>query len=154
MVSLREKGSYIDRTFPENRIPVASYAPDARPWEKPAYVMLSGTSPAVPIVAGAVALMLQQDPTLTPDDVKLRLMESADQLAGASAYEQGAGLLNVDGADRALAATSRADGYTLPADLGDGTTVLGPDAVENWTKYAWTKYAWTKYKWTKYKWTK
>ena len=113
--------------------------------------MLSGTSTSVPIVAGAAALMLQKDPTLTPDDVKLRLMESADPLAGASAYEQGAGLLDVAGA---LAATSHADGYALSADLGDGATVLGPDAVEHWTKYAWTKYAWTKYKWTKYKWTK
>jgi serine protease AprX len=151
VVSLREKGSYIDRAFPENRIPVSTYAPGAPPWMKPAYVMLSGTSTAAPVVAGAAALMLEQDPSLTPDDVKLRLLQSADPLAGATFFEQGAGLLDVDGA---LAATSRADGPALSADLGDGSTILSPDAVEEWTKYAWTKYAWTKYKWTKYKWTK
>jgi len=151
VVSLRVKSSYIDRTFPENLIPVASYAPAARPSQKPAYLMLSGTSTSVPVVAGAVALMLEKDPTLDPDDVKVRLMETADPLSGATSHEQGAGLLDVDGA---LAATSYSAGAALSADLGDGTTVLGPDAVENWTKYAWTKYAWTKYKWTKYKWTK
>ncbi len=151
VVSLREKGSFIDRSFPENRIPVDEYAPGAVASQKPAYLMLSGTSTSAPIVAGAVALMLQQDPSLTPDDVKLRLMRSADPVRGAGEFEQGAGLLDVDGA---LADPSHADGAALSADLGDGTTILGPDAVERWTKYAWTKYAWTKYKWTKYKWTK
>ena len=34
---------------------------------------------AAPVVAGAVALMLQNDPTLTPDTIKARLMVSADK---------------------------------------------------------------------------
>jgi serine protease AprX len=151
VVSLREKGSYIDRTYPENLIPVGSYDPTVTRHDKPQYLMLSGTSTSAPIVAGAVALMLQKDATLTNDDIKVRLMESADPIAGASRYEQGAGMLDVPGA---LADSSHATGPALSADLGDGTTILGPDAVDNWTKYAWTKYAWTKYKWTKYKWTK
>jgi len=41
------------------------------------YYMLSGTSMATPIVSGAVALMLQQNPALTPDQVKARLMKTA-----------------------------------------------------------------------------
>src|SRR5262249_2890877 len=41
------------------------------------YYRLSGTSMATPVVTGAVALMLQQDWTLTPDTVKARLMKSA-----------------------------------------------------------------------------
>ena len=44
-----------------------------------AYIALSGTSVAAPMVSGAVALMLQQTPGLTPDQVKLRLMSSADK---------------------------------------------------------------------------
>jgi len=41
------------------------------------YFKLSGTSMAAPLVSGAAALMIQKDPTLTPDMVKGRLMKSA-----------------------------------------------------------------------------
>ena len=41
------------------------------------YFSLSGTSMATPVVSGAVALMLQKDPSLTPDLVKARLMKTA-----------------------------------------------------------------------------
>lgn len=41
------------------------------------YTRLSGTSMATPIVAGAAALMIQKDPTLTPDTIKARMMKTA-----------------------------------------------------------------------------
>jgi serine protease AprX len=43
----------------------------------PNYMRLSGTSMAAPVISGAAALMVQANPTLTPDTVKARLMESA-----------------------------------------------------------------------------
>ena len=61
---------------------------------------LSGTSTAAPAVAGAVALMLQANPGLTPPLVKAILQYSAQALPGASLLQQGTGLLNVDGAVR------------------------------------------------------
>jgi len=43
----------------------------------PRYFTLSGTSMASPLVSGTAALMLQQNPSLTPDLVKARLMKTA-----------------------------------------------------------------------------
>ena len=102
---------------------------------------MSGTSASAPVVAGAAALMVQQDPTLTPGDVKLRLMDSADPLSGASSYAQGAGELDVAAA---LADTLTTSGYDPSAKLGNGSTVLPPDVLLQWQKYAWSKYAWSK----------
>src|SRR5882757_8541223 len=41
------------------------------------YMRLSGTSMATPVVSGVAALLLQQTPGLTPDQVKARLMKTA-----------------------------------------------------------------------------
>ena len=43
------------------------------------YFRLSGTSMATPVVSGAAALLLQQNPLLTPDQVKARLMKTAQK---------------------------------------------------------------------------
>jgi hypothetical protein len=69
---------------------------------------LSGTSMSTPVVAGAAALMLQANPSLTPNLVKSLLMLTAQQAAGHNVLEQGAGQLNVEGAVR-LAKLVRTD---------------------------------------------
>ena len=43
----------------------------------PRYMRLSGTSMATPVVSGIAALLLQKTPSLTPDQVKARLMKTA-----------------------------------------------------------------------------
>ena len=95
--------------------------------------------------------MLEADPSLKPDDVKLRLMSTADPLAGIDSQHQGAGLIDVH---EALGSTARSNGYALSTDLGNGTTVLSEDTYVAWDKFAWTKFAWTKFAWTKFAWTK
>src|SRR5258708_1658656 len=69
---------------------------------------MSGTSVAAPVVAGAAALLLQANPNLTPNMVKMILMYTAQPLAGANMLEQGAGEVNLEGAVR-LARLIRTD---------------------------------------------
>jgi serine protease AprX len=151
LASLRAPWSWVDVTFPQSRLAVSSYVPGAPGWLPASYTVMSGTSASAPVVSGAAALMIQQNPGLTPGQVKLRLMDSADPVAGASSYAQGAGELNVAAA---LTDTAQTSGYDPSAKLGTGSTVLPPDVLLQWQKYAWSKYAWSKYAWSKYAWSK
>ncbi|NNE66083.1 MAG: S8 family serine peptidase [Pyrinomonadaceae bacterium] len=60
----------------------------------PFYTQISGTSMSTPFVAGTIALMLEADPTLTPDEIKQILVETATRMPGYEEYEVGAGYLN------------------------------------------------------------
>ncbi len=75
---------------------------------KSRYMFMSGTSMSTGVVSGTVALMLQANPSLTPNMVKAILMYSSQKLNGADLFEQGAGQVNVAGAAR-LAAAMRKD---------------------------------------------
>ena len=59
---------------------------------------LSGTSMSAPVVSGAAALLLEANPNLTPNMVKMLLMYTAQPLAGFNTLDQGAGQLNIAGA--------------------------------------------------------
>jgi serine protease AprX len=64
------------------------------PYAIPFYTQISGTSMATPFVAGVVALMLDADPTLTPDEIKQILVDTASRMPGRADYEVGAGYVN------------------------------------------------------------
>ena len=81
---------------------------------------LSGTSMATPVAAGTAALMLQANPSLTPNLVKALLMYTAQPLAGYNMFEQGAGQINIVGAVQ-LAQSVRTD---LSAATTVGSSLL------------------------------
>ena len=64
------------------------------------YLALTGTSMAAPVVSGTVALMLQANPSLTPNLIKALLQYTAEVRSGYSPLRQGAGFLNTLGAVR------------------------------------------------------
>jgi serine protease AprX len=81
MVSTRVSGSFLDNLFPD-RV-VDTY-----------FFRLSGTSQAAAAVSGVVALMLDANQGLQPDQVKRRLMASASPVPGYDANAVGAGLVD------------------------------------------------------------
>jgi serine protease AprX len=97
---------------------------------------MSGTSMATAVTTGVVALMLQADPALTPDNVKCRLLSSAATAvtsSGALAYsvfQQGAGFINAVQAVNSTASGCANQGLNIAADLA-GTEHFGGPANEN-----------------------
>jgi serine protease AprX len=57
------------------------------------YKMVDGTSFAAPIVTSTAACMLQANPKLTPQQVKLILMETAERVPGIEVERQGSGVI-------------------------------------------------------------
>ena len=124
IVSLRAPGSLLDVTHHDLVLPAGSYRTDGDHARDGDYLELSGTSLAAPMVAGTAAVMLQKDPTLTPAQVKARLMASAvkdDRLP----FETGAGALDIAGALSSSASASSALS-PLAVVAADGSIVLVP----------------------------
>lgn len=79
------------------------------------YLSQSGTSMAAPVVSGTVALMLQANPSLTPNQVKAILQYTAQVYPRYDPLTEGAGFLNAKGA------------VTLARDIAAGTPSFSPE---------------------------
>jgi serine protease AprX len=82
VVGLRSAGSYLDTTYPTARIGERLFRG-------------SGTSQAAAVVSGAAALLIQQRPDITPDQLKALLTGTAQSIPAATAAQQGAGLIDL-----------------------------------------------------------
>jgi hypothetical protein len=94
IISLESPDNTLVRYFPH--IHVGMRGDNARS----RYMRLSGTSMSAGAVSGAAALVLQANPSLTPNLTRAVLSWSAQILEDEDLFEQGAGLLNVEGALR------------------------------------------------------
>lgn len=104
-VSLRSPGSAIDQKFGDSAV------------VRHHYFRGTGTSMSAATVTGIVAQILQANPTLTPDQVKHRLMSTARRIADTDPYAAGKGLVDAYAAARSTS-TQKANQYVL---LGQST---------------------------------
>ena len=155
--SLYFASATLNQENPGYEVPLSLYVNNASANSSAYYYALSGTSMATPMVSGAAALMLQQNPNLTPDQVKATLMLTAfkdlvqtavvtDPSIGQSFNEQadiftvGAGLLDIQAAlantqlapatvGSAMSPTAAVDANGNVILQANGSSVLGGNSV-------------------------
>jgi serine protease AprX len=116
IAGLRALGSYVDRKHPEGLV---SGDTTGRLFRG------SGTSQAAAVTSGAVALLLQAYPELTPDQVKAVLIDSARTMDGEE-VDKGAGHLDIDAAVAAAKnisnrAGKKSSAQSFPKATGHGS---------------------------------
>jgi serine protease AprX len=111
-------------------------------------ILGTGTSQAAAVVAGAAALLLDQRPGLTPDQVEGILLDSAAPALGSPACT-GAGVI-----DLGAALTAPTPGPTHAPDAGtaDGTAPPGPARGASWSGASWSGSSWSGASWSSGSW--
>ena len=124
ILSLQADGAFLPTMYPS--IHVAGSGNNA-------YMYLSGTSMAAPMVSGGVALLLQGSPNLSPAQVKFALQNGATAMTDAGLMGAGAGSVNF-WASRQIAVygASPASAQTAPSlGAAQSFAVLGASTVTN-----------------------
>jgi serine protease AprX len=109
------------------------------------YFRLSGTSMSAPMVTGAAVLLLQDEPELTPDQVKNRLLDSARSIGGGFAY------LDIYAAVTGDSTESANTGITASQLLWSGEEPVTWESVA-WNSVAWNSVAWNSVAWNSVAW--
>jgi serine protease AprX len=158
IVSLRAPGSAADIDFPSARVGDSQFKG-------------SGTSQSSAVVTGAVALLLQQRPELTPDAVKAMLIQNAVRLPRTDALGQGAGELHLNRINRPVqgrvaqtwprstgtgsleAARGSAHVSEDGIDLSGEQDIFGAFDVARWAAASSNQTAWDRGNWMGHDWT-
>jgi len=115
------------------------------------YFRMSGTSMSAPMVSGAVALLLQDEPYLNPDQVKYRLTATANQNWNYYASQSGAGYLDVYKTVYGTT-TESANQEIMPSlMLATGNNAINFDSV-GWNSVGWNSVGWNSVGWNSVGW--
>jgi serine protease AprX len=116
------------------------------------YFRMSGTSMAAPMVSGAIALLLQDEPKLTPDQVKYRLMATANKSwTGYNSNKGGAGYLDVYAAVTGASTQNANTGLKASGLLTTGSTPITWNNV-GWNSVGWNSVGWNSVGWNSVGW--
>ena len=116
------------------------------------YFRMSGTSTSAPIVAGAVAQLLQYQPSLNPDQVKYRLKATANKSwAGYNATQAGAGYLDVYAAVTSTTTATANTGLTISKMLFTGSSPANSGSA-SWGSASWGSASWGSANWDAASW--
>ena len=116
------------------------------------YFRMSGTSVAAPMAAGAAALLLQDEPGLNPDQVKYRLMATANKSwAGYDSLKAGAGYLDVYAAVNGNTSQTANTGIDPSDMLTSGSNPISSGSV-GWNSVGWNSVGWNSVGWNSVGW--
>jgi len=116
------------------------------------YFRMSGTSMASAVVAGAAALLLQDEPTLTPDQVKYRLMATSKKnWSGYTAAKAGAGYLDIYAAVNGTTTAKSNTNIAASQLLWSGSEPVLWGSV-SWNSVSWNSVSWNSVSWNSVSW--
>ena len=114
---------------------------------------MSGTSMAAPIVTGAIAILLQDEPGLNPDQVKARLKATASKSwAGYDPVRSGAGYLDIYAAVHSASQDSANQGLLASQLLWTGTDAVTWTTGLTWSSVNWNSVNWNSVNWNSVNW--
>lgn len=163
IVSIRAPGSTLDRLLPDRVVAAANGS---------TYFRLTGTSMATGVVSGVAALVLEQQPGLTPDQVKAVLTGTARPFGQSTGIAANPAAIGAGSIDAYAAVTSGvrtpvkvghrpADAFArsmYPALYGQPLTWLNPLAdgivwsLLSWNTLTWNNLAWDNLAWDNIAW--